>query len=716
MLNRNRRSTASDRLAATTVAMLFAIACGSDEGRESPAAPRAPDRAARARNVVLITLDTTRADALGTYGREPSPSPEIDRLARDGVVFEQALTSSPSTLPSHASIMTGLHPYAHGARSNSGYVLAGANETLAEALRRHGYRTAAEIASSVISKRTRLDQGFESYRDVDSFDVALKRLPVYADNGELEYADVQERDAGDITRFGLRFLAQNKDEPFFLWLHYFDPHRRHAPPNPFRQRFAEDPYAGEIAFTDQQIGRVLRQIDDLGLRDRTFVALTADHGEGLGEHAELSHSFFVYDTTMHVPLILRGPGLPEGRRVASLVRTIDLAPTILDSLGLPPLEAAQGVSLRRLASGDATDLALVGYGESIEFFSTFRTSVLRFLRQGRWKYIHKVRPELYDVRADPGELHDLASTDAERTQALRGALETLLADAPSKLQGRTVDLDQETFDQLAKLGYVGGGAPAELEDELATLDVTGIDPRKQVEDISVYADAWRDAQVGKHDVAVEKFEGLRSRYPGSPTLLYALGNALREGDRHAEAVPVLERALEVDPSYEGLYIQLADSAQEVGRNDVAERALRAALARNPCSSRPRIELSVLLRSVDRRREQLALLREGVEQCPDSADFQNDYAYALATTRDADLRDGDKALEISRRIVDETASAHPAYLDTLASAYAEVGDFGNAVATSRKALALLESRDVEPEVVETFRANLASFEAGKPARE
>jgi arylsulfatase A-like enzyme len=711
---RKRRFSARTRLAAATAAGLVAFACGPDERPEGPAV-RTPD-GGRPRNVVLISLDTTRADALGAYGREPSPSPEIDRLARDGVLFEQALTSAPSTLPSHASIMTGLHPYAHGTRSNSGYVLAEANETLAEALRRHGYRTAAEIAAPVIGKRTRLDQGFESYRDPESFDVTLKRLPVYAESGEVEYADVPERDAADVTRFGLRFLAENKGDRFFLWLHYFDPHRRYAPPNPFRQRFAEDPYAGEIAFADHQIGRILRQIDDLGLRDRTLVALTADHGEGLGEHGELTHSFFVYDTTMHVPLILRGPGFPGGRRVASLVRTIDLAPTILDSLGLPPLEAAQGVSLRPLASGAATDLALTGYGESIEFFSTFRTSVLRFLRQGRWKYIHKVHPELYDLSSDPQELHDVAALHTERTQALRSALEKLLADAPSKPRGGAVDLDQETFAQLAELGYVGGGAPAELEDELATLDVSGIDPLEQVEDIAVYAHAWRDAEIGKHDAAVEKFERLRSRYPDSPILLYALGNALREGDRHAEAVPVLERALEIDPSLEGLYIDLADSAREVGRDDVAERALRAALARDACSSKPRIQLSVLLRSTDRRREQLALLREGVEQCPDSADFQNDYAYALATSRDPALRDGDLALEISRRIVDETAGAHPAYLDTLASAYAEIGDFESAVATSRKALALLEDRDVEPEVIATFRANLASFEAGTPARE
>ena len=336
---------------------MLATGCGADS--EPSATQVAP------RNVVLITLDTVRADALGCYGQPLPTSPRIDRLAAEGVLFQQAVTSSPSTAPSHASILTGRQPYAHGVRSNVGYALPDESRTLAEALGAHGLRTHAEIAAPVLGRHTRLDRGFDRYRDLASFDVTLKTIELRDAEGRALRTQRQERPAEDITRRGLEFLREHREDAFFLWLHYFDPHASYEPPPRFAEMLA-NPYLAELRYVDEQVGRVVQEIARLGLKDQTLLVLTSDHGEGLGAHGEDTHSFFVYDSVMRVPLVLWGAKLPAGRRVGSLVRTVDIAPTVLDLLGAPPLPDIQGVSLRPLLAGDGDDLGLTAYGETAE--------------------------------------------------------------------------------------------------------------------------------------------------------------------------------------------------------------------------------------------------------------------------------------------------------------------------------------------------------------
>lgn len=716
-----RRAGIAGTAAAAVALLLLPVGCGQGrEGESSGAIGRsqggAPASAKGPLNVLLITMDTTRADALGCYGQTIETTPNIDRLATEGTLFEQAVTSAPSTLPSHASILTGKQPYAHGTRSNFGYVLSDANVTLAELLRDRGYRTAAEIAAPVIGRRTKIDQGFEHFRDLDSFDVRRKVASFSGGPGP-DQVELPEREGGDITRRGLEFLRANRRQTFFLWLHYFDAHQVYRPPTSFYRLRPDSPYHAEVMYVDYNVGQIASELIRLGLRARTLLVLTGDHGEGLGEHGEASHSFFVYDTTMRVPLIFWGPEVvPKGQRVPALVRTVDIAPTILDLLGLPALTDVQGVSLRPLMMGQSQDLGLTGYGESIEARASFGTSILRFLRQGRWKYIHKVNPELFDVLEDPGELRNLASARADMVDGLRAQLYQMIAQAPAKPGGAEVPLDSETMAQLIALGYAGPSSAPEIEDEAAELELTGsYDPVTLIGDVSLLAQAQGKMKRKDYEAAAEMLGDLWRRHPNSAALLSHLIDALAALERNDEVIPLLRRAIELDPGFVNHYLRLAAMVKEKGDAEEAETLLQIALEMEPCASPPRVKYANLLSWLERYEEQLQLLEAGVEQCPDSEGFLNDYAYALATCPEDELRDGAKALQIARRLVAEARSAQPAYLDTLAAAYAELGEFDKAVEASRKALALLANREMSEEVIAAFQENLDLYRAGRPVR-
>jgi arylsulfatase A-like enzyme/Flp pilus assembly protein TadD len=715
-----RRNRCAGGLVGLSIAIsLSACGAGSDEpavlgdGRQAPSeAPQAP------LNVVLITMDTTRADGLGCYGQPLPSSPQIDRLAADGVRFEQVVTSSPSTLPSHASILTGKQPYAHGARSNAGYVLADGNVTLAEILAAEGHRTGAEIATQVIASHTKLDQGFHHYRDPLSFDVQRKAVTPVGESGP-ERIELPERPAEEITRRGIEFLRSHRDRRFFLWLHYFDPHRILAPPKLFRDRIPASPYHAEILYADYHIGRVASELTRLGLRDRTLLVLTGDHGEGMGQHGEETHTYFVYDSTMRVPLILWGAKLlPRGQVISTLVRTVDIAPTVLDLLGLPPRQDVQGVSLRPLLEGDTADLKLTGYGESIESLATFGTAILRFVREGNWKYIHKVDPELYDVRADPDELSNLASRHPEVVERLRSRLKELIASAPDRPQGAEVATDGEMLAQLAALGYVGASTAPEIEDELAALELTGDDPVSKAEAMRLFAKAHGHMVARQYERAEQILRPLWEAHPDSAPLIHGLVEVLNQLERYDEAIPLLRRAIELDPGFQNFYLLLATMTEKKGEVSEAEALLRTAMDMDACGIKPRIRLANLMASETRYAEQLAILDAGIEQCSGSTAtaFRNDYAYVLASCPDERFRDGPRALEIAQQVVAEGKGAHPTYLDTLAAAYAEVGQFEKAVETSRKAIALLQNRDMPEEAVASFRNNLEHYEAGRPVRQ
>ena len=658
-------------------------------------------------NVVVITMDTMRADALGAYGQRKPTSPRIDAMAAEGVLFEDVVSSAPSTLPSHASIFTGKQPYAHGVRANAGFRLAPDHVTLAERLRDGGWATRAEVAAAVLGHRKQLDQGFESYRDPGRLRDVVERL-----DPEQRYRRVT-RSAEAITDDGLAFVRENAGRAFFLWLHYFDPHKPYEPPAEFAEGLA--PYHGEIRRVDHQVGRLLDEIESLGLRERTLVLLTSDHGEGQHQHGEETHSYFVYESTMRVPLILWGAQLPRGVRVPSLVRTVDVTPTLLALLGLEPLVEVQGASLAALFERPNESLNLVGYGESIESALAFGSSVLRFVRVRRWKYIHKLRPELYDVRADPTEVINLIDARPRVADRLRGRLAELLAAAPMANDAARVQLDAQQLEELRALGYIAGEPDAETAARFNSLELLGPDPNEHIADVQRFAEGWGLMERRDWDAALAAAAELLARQPEGH-----LGHSLRvvaleRAGRDAEAVLALRAALLVTPDSFDHLTALAAHLMRAEENHEAEALLRHSLALNPCGSRTRLLLANLLDVSGRHAQQLELLSDVDPTCSGPEPVRNALAFLLATSPDAALRDGVRSLELARELVAADGARHPGYLDTLAAAYAETDDFERAIVEQERALALLEGQPLPDGVHESFARHLAAYRNGRPAR-
>ncbi|HET8644195.1 MAG TPA: sulfatase, partial [Vicinamibacteria bacterium] len=350
-------------------------------------------------NLLLVTIDTLRADRVGAYGYAGAATPVMDRLAREGVRVADAVVQVPQTRPSHASLFTGRQPYEHGLRDNYSPPLAAGTPTLASLLRARGYDTAGFVGAYPVSRPSGLDQGFATFDDpFGAFQATTTREPRV------------ERTAREVVDRALEWLDRPRTAPFLAWVHLFDPHAPYAPPAPFKARFAARPYDGEVAYADAQLGRLVSWLDRSGARGRTLVVVTSDHGEGLGEHGEDEHMLFVYDATLRVPLILSQPGaLPGGKVVAGQFRSVDLLPTVLELLGLAA-PATSGASRAEQVRAGTRIPDNESYAESLYGSLHFGWAPLRALRAEGWKYIDAPRAELYRVSEDPGELRNLLET------------------------------------------------------------------------------------------------------------------------------------------------------------------------------------------------------------------------------------------------------------------------------------------------------------------
>ncbi|MCE2559842.1 MAG: sulfatase-like hydrolase/transferase [Acidobacteria bacterium] len=535
-------------------------------------------------SVLLITLDTTRADRIGAYGFADIETPHLDRLAAEGVLFEQAQAVAPLTLPAHSSIFTGEYPPAHGVRDNGGFYLDDEHVVLAEILRDEGLRTGGFVGAFVLDAKWGIAQGFDHYFDDfelgDTVRMALNEI---------------ERPAGEVTDAALAWLDEAPEARFFSWVHYYDPHSPYEPPEPFAERYRNRPYVGEIAYVDSEVGRLLAWLDENGRARDTVVIVMGDHGESLGEHGESGHGFFIYEGATRVPFIVRAPyDTMQGHRVAEVVRAVDVSPTVFDLLaveaGQEDRDASfQGASIVRLLTG-STGPRLPAYAEA------YGWSDLASLRVENMKYVAAPRPELYDLAADPGEVNNLYAArpnEADRLASMLQALESRWTDRA--LPPQIDEIDPDTRARLAALGYLAsfaGGSSAEPVDRASLAD-----PKDRIHLFNLMQAAHEASLKRNRPAAVEALERVLIEDPSVIDAWVRLGDEqLRDNDT-AAAIESYRRAIELKPDYAHAVINLANAYRRAGAEEEAVLGYQEFLRLDPRNAMIHYELARML--VDR---------------------------------------------------------------------------------------------------------------------
>lgn len=528
------------------------------------AAIGAPAEAKPRPNLLLITLDTCRADRLGCYGYPLARTPAIDALARSGIMCTNAVTTAPITMPAHASIMTGLLPPAHGVRDNGAYALAEAYETLAETLSRAGYDTAAFVSAVVLSRRYGLAQGFDHYDD-----------DLWAEDEPALFM-IRDRPAPRTAARAVAWLDQWKstsENPFFVWAHFFDPHQPYE--SRYRHRhLVPTPYDAEIAQADEGVAAIVNWLDTARALDNTLVVVTADHGESLGEHGEKTHAIFVYDATVRIPLVFRWPRFPAGARYDGPVRCTDIMPTVLAAAGIPLQEPVQGVNLMDALRGDAPPPEPPQYSESLVSELGFGMAPLYAVRTNGKKWIRAPKPELYELLADPGERNNLYRGSTAESQQLEQRLQALIDDSTRYAKGTAaVAVDAEMQEALRALGYV-----ALPRDNTAT---SGIDPKDGLALYTKLEEARHAAQRNDLASAEKLLREIVAEAPRHVTARNVLGFVLMRAGRFPEAEAELEQSLAIEPAQARARHLVGVAAWRQNKIEKAQHACEKALELSP---------------------------------------------------------------------------------------------------------------------------------------
>ena len=636
-----------------------------------PACQSAPEPPRTARHVVIVTIDTLRADRLGCYGAREVATPRLDRFAAEGALAVEASAHVPLTRPSHVSLFTGLLPTEHGIRDNVSPGVVPQVPVLAELFREGGFATGAFVSSVVLDSQSGLDRGFDVY--ADRFDGA---------SGDAQFLNTVQKKGEDTIGEAVAWLRGQAGRRVFLWLHLYEPHDPYEPPEPHASRHAGRPYDGEVAWTDELFGRFDDALGSLGLREETALVVTSDHGEGLGEHDESLHGFFVYQTTLRVPFLVRGPGIPAGRRLERTVRLVDVFPTVIDLAGLAPRPGItlSGRSLAAPLRGAPEAGEAATYAESLVPLLHFGWSDLRVIREARWKYVQAPQPELYDLREDPGERRNLARERPAQADAMRAALAKVLERERRSRQDGAAAPSDEVIERLGALGYVGAGGPAETA-------TPGADPKDKIEEFRIVNSLIREALLAFHanDAArsVRKLREVLARGIESFEVHYYLARALLAQGRHAEAgrhfdesarrVPAhagawegaaecrvragdtegaverLRRGQAASPGHAGLRRREARLQRELGRREKARQAYEAALPLAPRDARLRAELGELLRDMGQAEQAILRQREAVELDPAVASYWNSLGMTLGG--ESRLAEAEKAFREAWRLDD-----------------------------------------------------------------
>lgn len=514
-------------------------------------------------SVLLVTIDTLRADRLGCYGDAKAKTPVLDALAAGGTRFDQVFSVAPITLPAHASIMTGLDPPVHGVRGNGSFALGAGPATLAETFKTRGFATAAIVGALPLQHRHGLGRGFESYDD------RFERRP----GVHFEFA---ERRAEGVTAAAKAWIKTHP-EASFVWVHYFDPHHPYDPPAAFR---TDDPYRDEIASVDASLGELLAAWN--ARHPASIVAVTADHGEAFGEHREESHSLFVYDTTLRVPLILKGPKLEAGRVIERPSGLVDLGATILAMLGGPP----SGFPGRNMLAAEQAELAV--YSETLAPRLDFGWSDLRAWRRGRYKLIKAPRSELYDVVADPSEAKNLIDAEKPTAERLRHELEAFLNRTQDAEAFVRVDVSES--EALRSLGYVQGPGGRG----------SGADPKDKV-DVALEISRAAGPFPGAGTV-IDSYQRLARLDPENPLVNLRLADALLRAGRESESLAFFRRVIRAGPRTTDAFVGLATALADLGHLEESRSALMGALELDPKSGQAHFNLGELARLAGRNGE------------------------------------------------------------------------------------------------------------------
>ncbi|MBI4483814.1 MAG: sulfatase-like hydrolase/transferase [Acidobacteria bacterium] len=549
-------------------------------------------------SVVLVTVDTLRADRLGCYGARNLSTPALDELAAAGILFQQAIAQNPTTLPSHASILTGTYPGVHGV-VDFGFPLGPGNVTLAEVFQSRGYRTAAFVGALILDAHggsgAGFDQGFETYEDGFT----------PSQDPKLRY-ETLERRADAVVRRAAKWMEGVGDQPFFAWIHLFDPHDPYEPPEPFRSRYRARPYDGEVAFTDAAIGQLLSVLKQRGLYEKSVITVIADHGESLGEHGEPAHGLFLYDSVVRIPWILKPPKDDlAGLVYRGQVRSVDVAPTLLQLSGIQIPETMQGTGLlSRLKEGQTLD-HLPAYSETFYPRFQFGWSPLRSVRDGRYKYIQAPQPELYDLQADAGELRNLHGQQAARAHYLRATLARFSVEHKTAGAG-----DPALLERLRSLGYLAyaGSAPPEGTGPAA-------DPKEKVKLYRWMREATLASERGDFAQALPRLEAVIAEDPGVFSAHALLGHGFYRQGQHRKAIASFERALQLRPDEPNALFYRAASHLQLGEYEEALRNFQQSARIAPAHFRVHHSMGVAFLKLGRVEEAVQAFERAVQVAP-----------------------------------------------------------------------------------------------------
>lgn len=508
------------------------------------------------KNVILITVDTLRADYVSYFQAGQAHTPHIDQLATEGNGFESCIAQSPITLPSHTSILSGTYPLYHQVRDNGGLLVPQQLELISETLKENGFLTSAFIGAYVLHSKWGINQGFDTFSD--DFDLTKYKMT----GVELE------KRADEVLANAKQWLTTNKKEKFFTWIHLFDPHAEYQAPAPFAKKHPDNPYADEVEYTDDQLGQFFQFLKDQGLYDNSLIILTADHGEGLWEHQERTHAFFVYNSTVWVPLIIHAPVPFAVKRVKQLVESVDIAPTILDLLGIKKPSSYQGQSLLPLLIDPIAKQweKKFAYSESYYPLLHLGWAPLQTFYLDNWKYIRAPKEELFNLEKDKKELNNLVNNETSQKEILKRRLLKFISDQSKNALAavKPAKLDADERHRLESLGYLT------TQKDISNLNIKELaDPKDKVDFIESFDKNMLMMSQGKYLEVIDICQRLLKEEPGNVDVLILLGVAYSKSGKPQAAIPLMYEVLKNKPDYNDAMINLVLALNGAGQPDLA---------------------------------------------------------------------------------------------------------------------------------------------------